>query len=152
MAKIKVLSHSWTEITEEANPDDDWSADSTSTYWSFNGIKVVSEKDYFDLVTAFEPKKRETYYLVLVVYHSGDSFHHADNEYVEYIDLYQDINNAEQAAEEIRQHDSAYDRRGHEETYKLMVTMANGKRKHHYASWHGYFNGVGSIQVVSVSL
>lgn len=153
VARIEVLADSWTDVTRERDSYDEWSADDTDTSWDINGIKVLDGKEgYADLDIDFEPKPGDSYYLVLVTYHSGDSFSNHDNACVEYIDLYRDLDSAERIRNEILRHDESNSRWSDDKPFKLVLTLDNGKEIEYPAPWHGYFNGLGDVRVVMVRL
>lgn len=151
--KIEVLADECVSVESERDPDEEFSGEDTHTDWSFEGIKIVTGKNHYsDLTVSFEPKPDTIYYLVVVVYHDGDSFSHRENGNVEYVDLYRDFNAAEETAKEIRRHDDAHSRWTDESPYDLVLTLDNGKAMKYCASWQAFFCGIGSIRVIPVRL
>jgi hypothetical protein len=60
------------------------------TSWDFENLFTVNKRGalYPDLELTYEPQKGTPYYLVYVIYSTGDSFSHASSESMEIIDLY----------------------------------------------------------------
>ena len=77
----------YTNITNQADPDDDWSADSTSKYHYINGIQTHPR--YGDIDCSFEVHPLTDYYLLYYLYGSGDSFSSHTGR-IEFIALYND--------------------------------------------------------------
>lgn len=152
MAEIKVLADSWTTVTAEEDPDDQYSGEDTDTDWTFNGIKLASKTEYPDLTTDFKPKTGKTYYLVLVTYDSDDSFSHNGNACVEYVDLYRDIDKATATRDEIIRHNNANNKWTDEKPYNLVLTLDNGKDLEYPAPWLDYFSDLGEVRLVTVCL
>ena len=145
MSRIRVIDNSYTENLGGDRHDDEWSRDSYSTRHDFDHLVLVSEGDYFDLETAFEVVKGREYYLVAAIYSTGDSFGHDEGSGVEYLDLYENREDAQKAVDEILKANLRDDEKGY------AYTMANGKRfKSDWAPWYDYFGGLDSIEVYNL--
>ena len=101
VSKIKVIDQFYTETTRDADPEDEWSAEDTSTSHYIEGIEI-SEK-YFDLVVPFEVLPDKIYYLVVGNYSRGDSFHQEEG-CIEFIDLYESVEKAKACVSALKEH------------------------------------------------
>lgn len=122
--------------------------------WTFSGICLVEdEKKYADLETEFDVEFSKIYFLLLVIYNTGDSFSHEEAAGVDFVELYRDVEAAEKMALEIRRHDDACSRWTDEKEYDLEITLDNGNRmKYNSAPWLGYFESIHDIRLVPVRL
>ena len=84
---ITVVDDSYTEVTDEADPNDEWSADSTDTSHYIWGIKIHPK--YGNIECSFDVVPNKTYYLLYYLYGSGSSFG-TDSGQIEFVCLYQD--------------------------------------------------------------
>ena len=145
MSRIQVIDYSSSTSLGGEREDDEWSRDSYATSHDFDHLVLVSEGDYFDLETSFEVVKGRDYYLVAAIYSSGDSFGLDEGNGVEYLDLYENREDAQKAVDEILKANLRGDEKGY------AYTMANGKRfKSDWAPWYNYFGGLDSIEVYNL--
>ena len=82
-----------TYVTREADPDDEWSNDSTDGTVTVNSCTLVNEDGYNVLGTDFEVSKGQSIFLVWAQYGTGDSFGSYGGKY----ELCKICNNAEDA-------------------------------------------------------
>ena len=89
---IKIIDLSHCETTREADPLNEWDGDDIYTSHNIQGFTVLDS--YHDLPVSFSIEDKRKYYLLYVLYSTGDSFHHEEG-CIEYISLYQTLEEAE---------------------------------------------------------
>lgn len=152
MTYIKVLTRQETRETSTPNPNDEWDRADTETTWYIDGIEKVTALGYKDVEVAFDVKEGQEYYLVSVIYSTGDSFGHDENHSIEHIGLYEHRTMAEENAQRIRDHDNGYGRYSHVAEGALLLLSPSGTEYKMGTPWHGYFESLGYIEVTPVSL
>lgn len=152
MSHIRIKKHKYTESTREPTSDDSWDRGDTSSSWEFESIELLDENDCYDLITKINVEEGKIYYLVTVVFNSGDSFGHDVNGSICMIDLYENEDDAEYAADQIRRHDNSYDRWTDTKNRELHIKMADGTFKKSYCGWHGYFESLSYVEVTSLKV
>ena len=138
--------------TSEADPKDNWSRASTHTEHNIVGFKVRSEPQYGDVMVPYEPERGVDYYLLYVVYTTGDSFGHDSGQGIEYIGLYtkDELHIAQENEQRIEAHNH-----GNYET-KLQLLMPNfwhgsGTSDFDiYVPWQGYFESLDYVSIETV--
>lgn len=148
---IYVINDTYSEVTRERDPNDEWDADNTATSNCIRGFKIVNKSskknEYTDLTIDFEVKETIPYYLLSVIYSTGDSFSHHTG-HIEYIDLYSNIEYAEAAQKMI---ENAYAAKDKEERYSVDILDNNGNmRKISSSSWVGYFESLEEVRIDTV--
>ena len=78
----------YTEVTREADPDDEWGANDTATTWYVNGITLSDDDGQHALPADFPVEVGDRVYVVYAVYSTGDTFHRAEGEYLEVISFH----------------------------------------------------------------
>jgi hypothetical protein len=96
MTKINVVDDSYTEITDEADPEDSWSRESTAESHYIRGIKIGDR--YGDVECSFEVVPMTNYYLLYYRYSTGDTFGRDEGK-IEFVALYNDIELADKSAQ-----------------------------------------------------
>lgn len=161
-----VLHDGYQEVTQEADPNNEWDRGSTSTSWTVGGIVLASKKDMPDLTACFPVKAGDTVHVVFAVYSSGDSFGQDEHGNIEFIDVYKTAAKAARAAKAVRGHANWYrdindrwspmtakERRLAEKTYDNLyhvdVVREDGSQKNIYASWNGYFESLSYVEVAT---
>jgi hypothetical protein len=152
MANIQILNKSYTEVVRERDPDEEWDADDTSTSNNVYGFKVAesnSKNQIVDIVVDYEIKPDKTYYLVSVIYSSGDSFsHHTGN--IDYIMLYDNLEMAEATKKII---EDSYKRKDKEQSYSVEILNNNGELFIISSScWVGYFETLEEVKIDCITL
>lgn len=134
---IRVLYNEYTEVTRVADSDDEWNRDDTSTTYSIGNVRVVPEREWFDFPVGFTPERGESYWLVYVVYSTGDSFGYDENGGIEFIDLYRTLEEAQAVVDAIEEND-----RGANE-YSIPIRNSVGDEYNLSCSaWTGYFENL----------
>ena len=101
MYPVRVISEQHTHITRERDLDDEWSSDDLQHDIIIYGVEAGGE--FPDIVTPFQIKEGDVYYLVYVVYNTGDSFHREDG-CVRFVDLFKTVEKANACAKAINEH------------------------------------------------
>jgi hypothetical protein len=163
MYQLEIFDSCYSDITREANRDDEWDKDDISYSYSVTGVRTLGEKDqrssYSDVIVPFEVVQNKEYYLVYVTYSSGDSFHHSEG-HVFYIDLFESKEKAQALAEKIEEHYSYSDNgsnwnakktrpKNHNEFELSYLNEANEKMKT-AVPWTGYFERLTNITIETV--
>lgn len=142
MTKIRFDHDHYCEIVEEGDGEE-WGYRGTT--WNehfFNGtFETVTNGSYYNIITKIDIKSDKTYYLVVVIYSTGDSFGKDINSSVEYIEMYEDEKMAMNVRDFIETNKDERD---------LEVPLNNGKPIHLYPPWNGYFENFEEVRVISV--
>jgi hypothetical protein len=148
-SSIRVIDHTYGEITRHATRDE-WDRDDTYTSHNIEGIKLVDENDYSDLTVPFKVEPDKTYYLLSVIYDTGDSFGR-DEGRIEFIELYIDLDLAKKNQAAIEDHNKKYrDSYYDDETPRLIIENQVGTKIDYYPSWYGYFERLSEVRINSV--
>ena len=120
------------------------------------GFKLVKEKEYFDLTVAFKPQRHTNYYLLYVLYSSGDSFGHSSGN-ICFVGLYEDERTADRNAKRIVEHNNCYRKRDykwkdHEEEYSVELEEPDCCNVRFSCAWNGYFERIEDVVVMAVSM
>ena len=140
-----VSAKKYTYITQEADLDDKWDRDNTSSSWEFNkiyfGKSHIDQKGYNDLYIQIskEDYENKNLHAVIAVWSTGDSFGHDDGYNAEIISVHQDINEAEIAKQMIE--NSA--KRDHNKKLKL-----GNEYELNYLPWNGYFESLDYVVII----
>lgn len=134
-------TNSWTDVTREADPDDSWGADDTSTSWTVNGISLSDKDGHQALPADFPVEVGDTVYVVYAVYSTGDSFHRADGEYLEVLSFHK--NSA------IAYKNKASAEGPRKDRHDMTIEFDSGAKVQRYCPWDGYFESLDSVSVES---
>lgn len=145
---VIVVNKSYTEVTRESDPDDRWDAD--DTYTSNNIVGIKFSEGYSDLnAIPFEILPDKDYYLLYVIYSTGDSFSHHEGQ-IDYVELYEDRSLAEASAKMIE--DDYKEWRKKENKWNVEILNSRGEMFQFYCPWKGYFERLTSVEVENVRL
>lgn len=148
---IEVLTDSYCDVTREADENDSWSRESTSTHWTVEGLKLAQNDNYGTVAVAFKPVKGEIYHLLYAVYSTGDSFGHDEGRNFEAIGVYKD----RKVAEENEKRLTSAPKKGAnwDDQFKAIVLKTEGLGEHKYSRpWVGYFESLDRLEVESFVL
>ena len=147
---ITVIDDTYEEVTRSAT-EDQWDRDDTNTTHHISGIKLVGKNDYTDLTVPFKVEPGKTYYLLSVIYDTGDSFGR-DEGRIEFIELYTDLELAKKNQAVIEDHNKKYRKVYHydRKTPKLVMENQVGTEIDYYPTWYGYFERLSYVSVDSV--
>lgn len=137
---IKIIDDEYTQITREADRNDEWGADDTATSHHIRGFKVTEAKQYWDLIVGYDVKPEVAYYLVYVLYSTGDSFSHHTGR-ITFIDMYQTIEEAEKAVKVIEKGVNDDDK------YSINYIDNSGNDAKMYCPWIGYFESLEDVNI-----
>lgn len=140
---IEIVNRRHTNNVREPNPHDPYDNGATQTEHSVEGFMVHDRDGFYDLEVLYEPQYDVDYYLLYVVYSSGDSFGSYAGAGIEYIGLYTDLER--HIALENKQviQDSA---RGDEEGSLILRNPQNQAFKIS-PPWTGYFESIDAIVI-----
>ena len=148
--KIKIIDNVHYGVSREAT-EDQWDRDDTYEDHNIEGIEVPKSKNaYYDLEVGFDILHGVDYYLLYGIYNTGDSFGHDDGR-IEFVDLYEDRNVAEDNAKRLRKHND--DNRNDfmkDGYYSAKLLHESGKEYDFHVPWKGYFENLSYLEVVAV--
>lgn len=148
---IRVLKDSYTEVTREADPDDELDQDSTFTTTVFHGLSVVKRDEYSDLAVSFDLEEGKDYFLVVASYTGGDSFSE-DEGIIKFIDLYVDEEKAKETVKVLLDHFEQYDEDTCYSVSPVTLTREEGELYPFWPPWCGYFERLEEISIVPLKL
>lgn len=155
---IEIDVSTYTQTTRHADPTDKWDRDSTAVETHINGIRIKTDKDYRDISLSFQPESGKTYYLLHATYSTGDSFG-SDDGCKLYFELYRDEELAKRAHEQLEEHHRAYAALDKSKKtlkqfspYSCEITVDGGSKQTVHIPYHGYFEGLDSIEITPVEV
>ena len=140
--KLILAASAHTTVSREAESDDQWDRDDTSTSWSVYGLVISDNKptgygsEEIDVPDDF-CKVDDILYAVYAVYSDGDSFGRDDGHNLEFIMAYKSKEAAEKAKKIL---ESCKD-------YNCEIELENGKTLTFGIPWNGYFESLDYINV-----
>lgn len=149
------LEHtSYTEVTREADPEDSWGADDLLTSWDITANITESDKSSPDIITSFKLNFDKNYYVVYVVYNTGDSFHHHSGYECVFVELFQEKEKADNLVKTIIKHNKDYNNNKDlgENAYRLVYKDQENNNKTISCDWNGYFESIETCEVKTVNL
>ena len=152
---IGIINRAITDYGENPDPDDPWSRSSTSQENYIEGIALLQGR-YGDLYVPFKPVHDQDYYLVSVVYSTGDSFGTDDGQ-IEFVDLFQTLEKAEALVQLIEQDYKQNPNFEHGKPYETKNRIAYKRDDDtegfvHTSTWKGYFEHLTDVRVDLVRL
>ena len=138
---IVVDYDSFVTETSVADSDDSWDRADTYTDWTFGERFYTSDK-YGDLYMSYKPETGDTYYVVVVVYSTGDSFGHDEAYGAEWMGIYKTEKEASALEKLILDNES-------EQSLEYLDGEGN-KISMGFVPWHGYFEDLHSVRVLPV--
>lgn len=147
---IEIVDDVYSRDTSEADPDDSWDRANTSTDHNITGFKAApeSENKYYDVVVPFAPLFDEPYYLLYVVYSTGDSFGHDEGSGIEYIGFYKPSQLG--IAQENERKINDFTRNRNSGKYSVKLKSPEGKEFDQSAPWVGYFESMDDLEIIEV--
>lgn len=176
MTEISVIKERRSHQTREPYEDDEWDRGNTSCSWAVDDFIQIYESDNrrfgwmeMDLDVPFEVTSGTKYYLMYVVYSTGDSFGHDEDSSIEFCGLYTDISIAQENENRIRAHYSwakgdSYGYRRDEKArpkfvpkkygeFNVMLRTDDGKGEYElHVPWTGYFESMSYLEIKGVQL
>lgn len=136
--KIYIKYSSYTEVIKKANYDDEWDRDDTSTSHYVDEVSLQPISSEYCYIP-FNVKKGDTIYLVYAIWSTGDSFHRADGERIDFISVHKTYSNAKRN-EDILSH--AVDGDG-----TPTIFLDDGTEYKYSPGWFGYFESLDYINI-----
>ena len=173
MTEISVIKERWSHQTREPYPNDDWDRGNTSCSWTVEGIRIYESNNRLfpwmemDLDVPFEVTSGTKYYLMYVVYSTGDSFGHDEDSSIDFCGLYKDISIAQENESRIRAHynwskSGAYAQEKKNKPkfvpkkygeFNVMLRTDDGKGEYElHVPWTGYFESMSYLEIKEVQL
>lgn len=137
MTKFVVVQDSYTYVTREGDPDDQWDRDSTAAHLSVSGVRIADR--YFDTALPKEYDPAKPLFLVWADYDTGDSFGTDANKF-EAVDLFQDAEKANRAKDILEK----------ETGWTIKYQRDDGSTIDYNCPWEGYFETLNRIHVQEV--
>lgn len=135
MSRLKLITSASSAVTCEADPDDEWSRDSTSTSWHVKGVQVASKDDYDGVTVGFDATPGEAVFVVYAIYSTGDSFGHDESAQLEFIDAFKSADKAAAAAQ------------GLQGSAKGWTREDGSFAEMNWKPWDGYFESLEEMNV-----
>lgn len=145
MTYLKVINDCHTHSERE---DREWGSWSEDTHNDVNGLQIVEEKDYYDLIADFDVKVKDFVYLVYATYSTGDSFGHGTG-CIEYIAVFKTEEKAARLKKMLQKRDQG-DKNENKFTFKY--TTESGKKIENHCPWDGYFESLESVYVEELEI
>lgn len=145
-AEIYIINDKHTEVTKEKNPNERWDGENTMTSNHIRGFEVIGPDDKWrtiDISVPFDIDRDKTYYLVSVIYSTGDSFNHHEG-VIDYIEMYE---NEEMAIATRDMIENSYKSKDKEEKYSVEILNNSGTPYKISASWVGYFERLEEVRI-----
>lgn len=144
LVDICIIHNKSVEVIKESK--EEWGCRETHTDHFVEGFSVAGKDKYHDLSVGFVPEYGKEYYLLYVVYSTGDSFNSNDDGGIEFIDLYEDQKIGEDNLERIRKHHEEQDSKS------LFLINEQGNKHKVHTPWTGYFERFSYVCLDSVRL
>lgn len=145
MPHFKVDYSSYTDQTRDPYDDDEWDRGDTETIIStINNFKIVNDTDYNDGIIIFEPEYNRSYFLLYVVYGTGDSFG-SNSGQIWFVDLYENMEIAQANLRIIKNH-------GEDFSITLLSEYEGDKVTKYQTSapWVGYFEWLQDVCIAEI--
>lgn len=127
---VSVICDMHSRVTRRRDPESSYDGDDKEHSPSIRGISVGGEWGDFDVTFPVTPGK--VYYLVSVIYDTGDSFHR-ETGCVEHVDLFEEMEKAEILAKRIADHSRV-------SSGDLILFTNSGAEYRGFMPWQGYFS------------
>jgi hypothetical protein len=137
MSFLKLEYKSYTDVTREADFEDEWNHDSTSTNWIFNNLKLLDRDEYGLVSVDYEVKKGDTLYPLIAVWSTGDSFGNDDGAQMEMFTVYRTYEEADKAKKIMEKAGNS----------SCKILDGDGKEIEFYPPWVGYFESLDYIDI-----
>lgn len=148
MDNIAVIDEKRERIIEYGDNELYSKRDCTHTDHDIIGFKT--SKKYFDLTTSFKTKYNTKYYLLYVLYRTGDSFGYSTGN-IEFIGLYEKLDLAKRNEKLILEHyKRVKDDYNAPNRYSIELFSSEKKKFAISCAWVGYFEFLESIEIVEI--
>lgn len=152
--KLKIARTSYCEVTRERDSEDVWDADDTYCDHCFTGFAYITDKYWDFVINKNDFDKNATYYLVVVFYDTGDSFHRDENnaELVYLAKTREDANIIKNAIDSHAGKNSNLDHYGGSTALSITLPPNNSTITISASSWTGYFEHFRSCEIYDISI
>ena len=154
MYKIKFLDDFYIETIREKDPCDEWDADDTCEYHHIRGFKIIDKdkySNYSNLSVEYEINPEKSYYLLYVIYDTGDSFHREEGK-ICFINLYENKEIAEMCAKIIYDNYKDWQERDNiDDKYNVTIFSNSGEKNFtFFCPWKVYFESLSNVEITSI--
>lgn len=140
----KIDHTAYIEVTRERNIDEEYSGEDTSTNWNiFSSLTI--DNNYPDITTPFEIEEDKDYYLVYVIYNTGDSFSYHDGSNVEFIEIFENYDKATSLVHQIKSNTNLENLNGE------YLDEKDNKKNLSFC-WYGCFESLSICEVMRVNI
>lgn len=129
---LRLKTSSDTYITQDADPEDEWSRDSVGKNWSIEGVELSRADGEHCLAPDFPAAVGDEVYAVYAVYSTGDTFGHEDGAYLEVISFHKSKEIAEKNLAAMSSHAGG----------QMTIHFDGGGVVGRYCPWDGYFESL----------
>lgn len=126
MGYIKIKNDSYCQVTREGDPNNRWDGDDTYCGHNIRGIYEVAPDTYYNLQVGFDLDPEEVYYLLYVIYDTGNSFHQEEGR-ISFVEVYKDKNVAYENERRINEHAELYKKLEKMNMYHHSLTKGEKK-------------------------
>ena len=146
---VSIEKTSYHTVTDEADPNDEWSCDSTDCHHDVGSLREVKDRGDF----IFTPNKiQDEYFLVYATYSTGDTFH-SEGGCFQPIAIYSDYQSAEKTKSRLE--DWTKEKKDESE-YNTIIQLEDGsggfKDFQFHVPWIGYFEHLEEIEIKKLLL
>jgi hypothetical protein len=150
--EIHILDKTYEHIVEHGDGKEWGRRDCTHTEHNIRGIEIADK--YPTMTVPFKVIHNTPYYLLYVLYQTGDSFGY-DTGRIEFVDLYRKVEHATKNRDFILEHykkhkDNYSDGFGNK--FNLILYRTPSKSYEIYVPWMGYFERLESVEFQTVFL
>lgn len=159
---VAVKSYTRTDVVREGDTNDRWDKDDLSHDTEYHYVYPdENNRNHLELAVPFKLVDGNQYWLVVVTYSTGDSFHHEDG-CTQEIGLYKTWKKANAAVEEINHHYSFCDRgrpwnskvknkkpKGWD-AFSISIFNEVGRKEVVSPCWMGYFESIQAVEAISL--
>lgn len=145
---IKVVDNITKEITREAT-EREWDSNDICWHHNIEGYSIVGKDEYSDITVPFKVNKSIGYFLVYVLYNTGDSFHREEN-CIDFIDMFENKESAELIVKVINNDYRKYKKDEDNDNFSITLPGLNGEDYSIHCSWKGYFERLTDVCIEQV--
>lgn len=142
---VRINTDHHSHVTREADRDNQWDGDDISHDYSINGFEVV--ENCWDFILHEDPTGKD-YYLVYVLYDTGDSFHREEN-CMCLVSFLPDLEDAKAILDAIEKDHRDYKKTQTHEYKPIDVHLPKANRIEQVSTgtWTGYFEHIRSVNI-----
>lgn len=144
---ICITQTGYSEVSREANPEDQWDADDLSHHHDISAVRPSVPKEHPDVTVPFEPVVGSTIHVLTAVWSTGDSFH-SETGCTTHIGAFLDPKKAAEAASLIKFH--ARLEKDNMSSSGCAFLAEDGFPESVCTDWCGYFESLDDVNVTPI--